>query len=76
MNDLDLGEYLSYVYGWFVERMSTEARARFDYELTPPDVIAAEFAGALPPGLRGAPPPASWAIAHRQQNRGPTGGGT
>lgn len=64
-----MGEYLSYVYGWFVERMSPEARTQFDYALVPPEMIADEFDPLLPAGLRGERPPADWALRMRQQQR-------
>lgn len=68
LRDLDIGEYLTWVYAWCVGKMDGKARQAFDYELEPEEDVAEEYSW-LPPELQGERPPAAWALMERANRK-------
>lgn len=61
LKDLDISEFLSYVYTWFVDRIhDPKARAKFDRSLQPDDMVVSGGGLWLPPELQGERPPDWW----------------
>jgi hypothetical protein len=57
--DVTLGEMCMIVYGWAVSRMDAKTRKKFDYDLSPTELVAI-YDDSIPEELRGERPPSWW----------------